>query len=272
MVESRRIYAELFFFHKLSYKMPIIVGQDGLKRVQRRSMARFLCLTPKRFPYHSAEHDPRLPLGLVVDDGPATYLERDILLFGHESLCRASLDMGAPGKCEIKMTILWFFASRFLTHAIYFAIEGANRNNSRSLLSNALEKESPKELLFQRRLLSKQLLRHEKDASRAGMQGNLGIQGTHLTIFSLNGGIGERIFRNPLYTLPKSRLLSFEDRDKVNYFDVEEKVWWTSLFFCLERKAMIKKDQICLRAVSMMQLSAYYWMSGQPNWGTSMQS
>lgn len=141
------------------------------------------------------------------------------------------------------------FSRHILTHAIYFAIESANRNTSRSLLSDALEKESPKEALSQCRRLSKQLLRHEKDASTAGVQGSLGTRGAHVTIFCLDGGIGERRFRNPLHSLPKSRLTLFKDRDKIDYFNPEARAWWTGLFlFCLERDATIKLlSQFCLQ-------------------------
>lgn len=81
--------------------MPIIVGQDGLKRVQQ-SVARAACSTSKLFPRPSADHAQRLPVVHVEDDGPGTCLKRNTLVFGRESLRHASLDMGAPGKIQIK--------------------------------------------------------------------------------------------------------------------------------------------------------------------------
>lgn len=45
-----------------------------------------------------------------------------------------------------------------------------------------------------------------------------------VTIFCLNGGMGERRFRNPLHSLRKSRLTLFEDRDEIDYFTLEARV------------------------------------------------
>jgi hypothetical protein len=117
------------------------------------------------------------------------------------------------------------FLKHILTPAVHFAIEGANQSNTRSLLSDALENESQKDALSRRRRLSKQLLRHEKDASTAGFQGSLRIRGAHVTIFSLDGGIGEQRFRKPLHSLPNSRLTSCGARDEIDYFNLEARVW-----------------------------------------------
>lgn len=59
------------------------------------------------------------------------------------------------------------------------------------------------------------------------MQENLERSGAHLTIFCLDRGIGERRFQNPLNSLPKSRLASFDHRDEIDYFSPEPRVWWT---------------------------------------------
>lgn len=40
----------------------------------------------------------------------------------------------------------------------------------------------------------------------------------------LDGGPGERRFRNPLHSIFKSRLRSFEDRDEADYFTPEAMV------------------------------------------------
>lgn len=82
--------------------MPIVVGQDGLKRVQRPSVAHVLRPTSKRFPRPSADPARRLPVGRVVDDEPGTCLERDILVSEQESLRDASLAKEASGKTQIK--------------------------------------------------------------------------------------------------------------------------------------------------------------------------
>lgn len=79
--------------------------------------------------------------------------------------------------------------------------------------------------MLQRRRLSKQLLRYEDGDSSAGMQGNLGKRGVYVTIYCLKGGLGERRFKNPLHSLPKSRLTSFEHRGEIDYFSTEARVW-----------------------------------------------
>lgn len=47
----------------------------------------------------------------------------------------------------------------------------------------------------------------------------------NVTIFCMNGGMGERRFRNPQHSLRKSRLTLFEDRDEIDYFAPEARAW-----------------------------------------------
>lgn len=81
--------------------MPYFRGRDGLKkRVKRLSLAAVRCATWIRFPRPTSDPARRLPMGRVVDDGPDTCFERDILDSGQESLFDASL--GAPGKKQMR--------------------------------------------------------------------------------------------------------------------------------------------------------------------------
>jgi hypothetical protein len=82
--------------------MPIVVGEDGLKRAQSPLVAHVLCPTSERSPSPSADPARHLTVGRVVDDLPRTCLDRDRLASGQESLRHASLAMGAPGKTQIK--------------------------------------------------------------------------------------------------------------------------------------------------------------------------